>query len=176
MDVASFDCFSHKIQLAINEGIKIQPSIGTLIGKAKAFVRTLRKAYAVSGHLRDLQKELDLPDHCLIQHIETRWNSAFYLLERLVEQREAITILSAEHANLSSFTKLEWSLAESLLSILKPFEDATKELGSRSTTIASVIPTFKALIYELEAKENNLSYMRGVKDAIKKGLERRMQG
>ena len=40
--------------------------------------------------LTAIQSRLNIDNHKLIQDVETRWNLSFYMLQRIVEQEEAI--------------------------------------------------------------------------------------
>ena len=46
--------------------------------------------------LQKIQKQLGCPKHRLIQDEPTHWNTTFYMLERLIEQRKTITAVSVE--------------------------------------------------------------------------------
>lgn len=64
--------------------------------------------------------------HRLVQDISTRWNSTFYLLERLLEQKRAIGVYSQE-ADIKCLTANQWNLAETVIHNLKPLEELTKQ-------------------------------------------------
>ena len=63
--------------------------------------------------------------HRLIQDVPTRWNSSYYMLERLVEQKKAITASSAECQPPTELRSHQWVLAEKVVKLLKVFEEAT---------------------------------------------------
>jgi len=42
--------------------------------------------------LNQTQKRLNLPNHRLIQMVETRWNSVYLMLQRILEQKEAFSL------------------------------------------------------------------------------------
>lgn len=44
----------------------------------------------MSDNLAVKQNCLNLPSHKLIQQVDTRWNSVFYMLNRYLEQEEAV--------------------------------------------------------------------------------------
>ena len=41
--------------------------------------------------LSDVQKQTGIPTGKLIQDVETRWNSSFYMFQSILQQHEAIT-------------------------------------------------------------------------------------
>lgn len=54
------------------------------------------------------QETCNLPKHVLIQHIETRWNSTYLMLERLLEQKTTINLYMAERGGIEVSTADEW--------------------------------------------------------------------
>ncbi|GBP20532.1 Zinc finger BED domain-containing protein 4 [Eumeta japonica] len=44
--------------------------------------------------LKSIQQELNLPNQQLVQDVSTRWNSTYYLMERLLEQKRAVSLYS----------------------------------------------------------------------------------
>lgn len=78
----------------------------------------------------------------LKQDVRTRWNSTYFMLERLVKLKEPISIVSITFKEVSdNLNSEEWSIIEDILSLLKPFHNLTVELsGEQYPTIAKVIP------------------------------------
>jgi hypothetical protein len=65
----------------------------------------------------------------MIQDIVTRWNSTYYMLERLYEQRKAVRMYAAEH-DIPTLTVYSWGIVENIIRVLKPFEKITKQANS----------------------------------------------
>ena len=57
---------------------------------------TSRRSNVAYKTFEKIQEQLGVPQHSLIQDEPTRWNSSFYMLERLLEQRVALTAANAE--------------------------------------------------------------------------------
>ena len=74
------------MQLAVNKGLGISQ-----ISRATAVCRKLvghfkHSAIALTA-LKQKQEQLNLEKHHLIQDVSTRWNSTYFMLDRLLEQR-----------------------------------------------------------------------------------------
>ena len=94
---------------------------------------------------KNIQQQLSLPDHCLIQDVPTRWNSSYYMLERLIEQRRAITVAITECQPPTELRAQQWLLAEKVVLLLKIFEEATRESSSDYASASVVIPIINTL-------------------------------
>lgn len=74
---------------------------------------------------------MNLPEKKLIQCCDTRWNSSFYMLERVNEMRWPISaVFSIEQVTKRAdrgldLTNDQWVLSQELIKVLKPFELAT---------------------------------------------------
>lgn len=119
------------------------------------------KCSAIVGHsnvatsaLKDAQTHTGLPNHKLIQHVKTRWNSVYYMVERIVEQRQAVinvlqnrSITSRSQALSFELNESDWDLLEALVAILKPFTLTTAIMSSEnSPTISIVLPIVQSLL------------------------------
>ena len=85
--------------------------------------------------------------HVLFFH---RWNST-YMMERILKLKDSLILYSGAHT-ISIVTADEWFDLEKCITVLKPFEEITKELSSANATIASVISFIYTLKTTLEKK------------------------
>ncbi|XP_060879313.1 zinc finger BED domain-containing protein 4-like [Metopolophium dirhodum] len=84
-------CAAHTLQLAIQDALK-ENNIESLLKKFRPIVTHYNHSNKSWERLQQIQVRLNLPNHKLIQMVETRWNSVFLMLERIIEQKEAIVL------------------------------------------------------------------------------------
>ena len=82
-------CFGHTLQLCVEAGLNLA-MVSKLTGAARKFVGHFKHSSLAMSALKEKQKTLNIPEHALIQNVVTRWNSTYFMLERLLEQRWAI--------------------------------------------------------------------------------------
>ncbi|KAH9639209.1 hypothetical protein HF086_009632 [Spodoptera exigua] len=99
-------------------------------------------------------KELKLPEHRLVQDISTRWNSTYYLQERLLEQRRAVSLYIADHNKLGNLTPQQWNLMEQCIILLKPFEEITKITSSEKARQSLLLEGLKLSCGEEDASSS----------------------
>lgn len=149
---SSVRCTGHTLQLVINTALK-HPSIEKAVGAARCLVEHFKKSELASSKLREKQQQMATPEHSLVQDISTRWNSTFYMISRLLEQRWPVTATLSD----SSVTQRgkryldlkpdQWSLLEELSTVLKPFECVTVFMsGQKYATISAIPPLVKGLL------------------------------
>lgn len=88
----------------------------------------------------------------LQQDVATRWNSTFYIMRSLLDQKRALNVFGAEHELPSSFTTHQWGLTENMVTLLAPFEQLTREISSHRASAADVI-RFVVALKRLLSKE-----------------------
>ena len=119
-------CFGHTLQLAIDDGIKMFPGIQDMIKTAKAVVAFYNHSTKDTDKLAELQEQVSLMKHNLLSDCPTRWNSTYYMLTRLLEQKPAITVMCASSVGPRvSFSASEWCMMSELIQILQPLGEAT---------------------------------------------------
>ena len=140
-------CFAHTLNLIVTDAIKQDEELAELIQKVKQIVTFFHKSTKANDNLKINQNRLNIPNHKLIQQVETRWNSAYYMLERYLEQQEAIrTTLCLMDKNDLIISTDKNAMIEELITVLQPFEAVTKEMsGEKYTSISKIIPISKAL-------------------------------
>ena len=65
------------------------------------------------------------------------------MLQRLLEQRRAVTLYCAETGAVTNLDPNQWVIAESLISLLTPFEEITRDISNARASISMVIPAVK---------------------------------
>ncbi|CAG4954922.1 unnamed protein product [Parnassius apollo] len=149
----SFRCFIHTLQLVINDAIDANTSVKETISAARRIVTHFN--HSGYNKLHEIQEELGLPKKKLHQDVITRWNSTYYLLERIIEQRRAISVYFAESRNLNfeNLSSDQWEIVLQLIILLKPFEEVTKITSSTYSPISDVIPHAVTLMRYLRKEE-----------------------
>ena len=134
------------------------------------------------GALKDRQQQMNISKKKLVQSSSTRWNSTFYMLERLIKMRwPVIAVFSDESVTKRrdrylGLTKEQWMLAEELLKILKPFEVATTVLcGEEHATISCTLPILYGLIKHLEPQEEFVSCLATFRRVVLNEIKRRWE-
>lgn len=142
-----YGCYAHTLNLIIQDTLKIlQP----LLEKIKKIVRHFKTSSTALAKLLKAQttENPDCIPKRLKQEVPTRWNSAYYMLQRFVELeshvRSTIAILRQD---LPIISNEEWVWCAELCKILKPFDDATTSMSGQSyMTASSVIVLTRCLI------------------------------
>ena len=87
----------------------------------------------------------------LIQDVETRWNSTYYMLERILFLKQAITATLLEFPHLDvDFNNHDWLLCKKVVQVLSSFEQATKLLSLKEACISSTIPFVTTIMRSLD--------------------------
>ena len=95
----------------------------------------------------------------VVQDVSTRWNSTYYMLQRLVKLRVPLTAvlcddqLTPKRQDREMLLKdNEWMLAEHLIELLEPFEMATTAVsGQRYVTLSLLLPVASHLYLEVSS-------------------------
>ncbi|XP_064414839.1 E3 SUMO-protein ligase ZBED1-like [Latimeria chalumnae] len=180
----SVNCFSHTLQLAINDGFS-SSSVDRAIAAASRLVAHFYHSTVAAKALERKQTQLQVKRHQLIQSCKTRWNSVYDMFERLSEQRWAITAVLSD----SSVTKQsdartlqlqdeQWQLIEDILPLLSTLKCATAAMSAeQSVSISNIYPICNSLLQthlRSEAPSEN-GKVANFKAAVRRSLELRMK-
>lgn len=139
-------CFIHTLQLCILDSIKTCVGLQDVISKGKKIAAFFHRSAKATKRLTDAQASLKLPQHKLIQECPTRWNSAYDMIQRLVEQKAALSLVLVSVTQIDNFTPLEWIKAAQFATTMKPFKEVTVMMSAdRYPTISMVIPVLNVL-------------------------------
>ncbi|KAJ3661175.1 hypothetical protein Zmor_005584 [Zophobas morio] len=143
------DCAVHKMQLAIRSGLQSQENITTVEQKCKKISTHFNHSTIAQKQLQKIQDKLNQPHLRVFQDCVTRWNSTFYMFERFLKVKDALS-LYINDSEIDPILPEEWKIIECCVELLKPFEEATRELSNSHTLISSVIPIIKMLGKKLD--------------------------
>ena len=151
-------CMAHTINLMVQNALRHSDSnVENLLSKARTLVSHFRRSSRCAEMLKQYQITHAMPKHKLLLDVSTRWNSTFYMLERLHQQREAINLLSVSRGICETLTFDKWQLCSHLIEVLQVFEVATKELSSDVATLSHVLPLAYNLMREVEVLETKIA-------------------
>ena len=139
-EILSSSCFAHTLQLVVKDGVLAQRGVETLLSVCRKIVGHFKHSNVSLHALSSVQAKLELPQHRPVQDEPTRWNTSYYMLHWLIEQKQAILAVGAEINLPVELSSSQWQLMTKVLRVLKPFEEATKEASFTESSIAIVIP------------------------------------
>ncbi|XP_062931754.1 zinc finger BED domain-containing protein 4 [Cynocephalus volans] len=147
---SSVQCFSHTVNLIVNEAIKSQRMVQNLLSIARKICERVHRSPKAKEKLAELQKEYELPQHHLIQDVPSKWNTSFHMLERLIEQKRAVNEMSLECNFRELISCDQWEVMQSVCHALKPFDAASREMSAHVSTLSQVIPMIHILNRKIE--------------------------
>ncbi|KAI2668488.1 Zinc finger BED domain-containing protein 4 [Labeo rohita] len=142
----SLPCVAHTLQLAVHEGLLAQRSIADAIAVGRKIVGHFKHSALAYSRLEDIQGQLNQPIKRLQQDVQTRWNSTYYMLQSLIEQKRVLGVYVSEHELPDCLTAHQWALMEKTVAILAPFEELTKKVSSYDALASDVIPAVTVLV------------------------------
>ncbi|XP_066964239.1 zinc finger BED domain-containing protein 4-like [Macrobrachium rosenbergii] len=140
-------CFAHTLNLVVTNILEKHEDIVNIRKKVRYIVTFFHSSVKASDRLTEVQRQQNIPEHKLIQEVQTRWNSTFYIFERMIEQHQAVTTvlcLLGKNEMCPSAQVIEE--IKGTVKVLKPFETATREVSADlPLTISKIIPMARSL-------------------------------
>lgn len=137
-------CFAHTLNLIVQDSLKAVSGLPRLQQKCKDIVTYFHRSTKATEKLLSMQSQANTTTKPvkLKQDVETRWNSTFYMMERLLKLREAVTTaLCLSGRNDLCLTNSEFDSMQQIVSVLGAFEKATREMSSESfISVSKIIP------------------------------------
>ncbi|KAG5889629.1 hypothetical protein JTB14_025497 [Gonioctena quinquepunctata] len=158
LKIRHLPCFAHTLNLAVQDSFKI-PGFEIIISKCKKVVTFFRSSTLAADTLRLIQTQNNKKTLKLIQEVNTRWNSLFYMLERLqlVKNELAVAINECPKAP-PLLTAEEYEVIKETITILKPFEVATELIsGEQYITSSLIIPLIRGISTKLATLEGSIN-------------------
>ena len=152
-NIPNIPCLAHTLQLVVKDGCLAQPCVSALTATGRKLVGYYKHSNLACKALQKIQEQLDCPKHRPIQDKPTRWNTKFYMLERLVDQRTAITAASVKLDVPVELHTSHWALAEKVVKVLQICEEATHEASGSYASAAVVIPIVNSILRAMEVSD-----------------------
>ena len=116
----------------------------------------------------------------IVQDVKTRWNSVYYMIDRLLKLRLPISAVLAdsavtgrEHCNLD-LQSSSWDLLEQLKAVLYPFQVATTYLSSEyNVSISTMLPVIHGIVKNMQPDSGDLTSIQTFKNIVAKELTQR---
>ena len=67
-------CFAYTLQLVVKDGVLVQRAVIDMIATSKKIIGHFKHSTIGCSCFKDIQSNLGLPQHRLLQHEPTRWN------------------------------------------------------------------------------------------------------
>ncbi|KAH7986295.1 hypothetical protein HPB52_025075 [Rhipicephalus sanguineus] len=113
-------------KLAIQDVICHTPSIDRLCKRARQIVGHYKDSSSAQKRLDEYQEKMGKDPLRLVQDVDTRWNSQYLMLSRLLDLKEAVSVeLATSNSSIDGLCSAEWKEASEYVQALKPLYDAT---------------------------------------------------
>ncbi|XP_076283019.1 zinc finger BED domain-containing protein 4-like [Lasioglossum baleicum] len=151
-------CFAHTLQLTIKDAMKPCTGLASLLQKCRRIVGHFHRSSTANEKLK-MEQTVQYPERTplkLIIDCQTRWNSQFDMINRLINVRRALHHVLCEPDMPDLFTAREWTEMEKYSTYLKLFKEATEMMSVQDTpTLPSYIPTVHAIRDRLTKIQEN---------------------
>lgn len=172
-------CYAHTLNLASQKALKL-PAVTRLLGRVRRITTYFHRSTTATHLLEEKQNLLSLKNHKLKTDVCTRWNSAYEMVERFLEQQPAIcaTLLSPQvrkkDSDIATLTEVDISNAEDLITALKPMKDATTLMSQEKTpTVCLIAPVHAKLMQNTRSSAEDSPLVREIKQSINEDLSKR---
>ena len=175
----SLGCTGHTLQLCVNSGLQI-PAISRVIGAGRRLTTYFRKSEPALRALRIHQQDMRMEPHQLIQDVSTRWNSTYYMIDRLIEQRWPITAVFSDHTVTNGSDRYldmkseQWDTLTALKGVLHPLQVATTYFSAEyNISVSALHPVLHGLLKSLWCNDEDLPAIRTCKTTIEREIKQR---
>ncbi|XP_038157148.1 zinc finger BED domain-containing protein 4-like [Cyprinodon tularosa] len=169
----SLPCFAHTLQLVVNEGLLVQRSVTDAVAIGRKIVRHFKHSTLAYSRLEDIQLQLNQPTKRLQQDVQTRWNSTFYMIQSLIEQKRALGIYGSENELPENLAAHQWALLEKTVAVLAPFEELTRKVSCSDALASDVIPAVTVLLRILNRETDDDQGIKTMKSTLAAAVKRR---
>lgn len=120
-------------------------AVTDVIEKLMRYATHFHHSILTKQHLRNIQRGLCLPQHNIIQAVPTRWNSTLHRLQRMLEQKSALTIYSGEQGGFTALTAEQGDLVSKLNKTPLPIKEVTLQVRHSNSSASCIILSLTVL-------------------------------
>ena len=126
-------CFGHNLHLGVTKAIDQDSRCTRALGVAHKIVSSFSMSWKRRRELAKAQMNLKIPQHSLISDCKTCWGSTQKMLERLLEQEQAIRVVLASDRKVSHLTPTwqDIDVWKSINDALAPLADFTDIMSGK---------------------------------------------
>ena len=142
---ARLSCFGHCLDLTIQKCLG-KSEIDRALGSCNTLVAAFHRSWKKQRDLKAKQIQLGLKEHKLISSVKTCWGSTYNMIERILEQQQAVSAVLAEDRKSWHImpTDAQFSVLEKLVKVLEPLHFLTDALaGEQEVTASAIRPILK---------------------------------
>ena len=181
-NIPRVSCFSHSLQLAVNDGLK-QAEVSKTISVARKLVGHFNHSSVAIAALNEQQARMGESPLKLVQVVTTRWNSTFHMMKRLLQLRGSIYNViyddditkERDRATLDIREKY-WDMMKEVAPILEPLAEATQLLTKDTEpTSGTVYKILTSLLPDLKTVGMDSAPVAEMKIRIRESIMRRFK-
>ncbi|MCH9715790.1 MAG: hypothetical protein K0U52_01720 [Gammaproteobacteria bacterium] len=90
-------CLAHTLQLVVQDGVLSQRAVLDVLAVCRRIVGHFKHSATACCAFQKIQQNLGIPQHTLKQDVPTRWNSSYYMLSSIIEQKMALSAYATEN-------------------------------------------------------------------------------
>ena len=115
------------------------PEITKVLARCRRLVSHFNHSSKSSYLLKEKQRDLHHKQHNLVQDVATRWNSAYYMVQRVLEQQQPLcaTLLELKKGDLMP-SDSEFDTMEKYVIVMKPLVEITEAIGAEQWVTISI--------------------------------------
>ena len=129
-NIPNVGCLARTLQLVVNEGVMAQRQVQDVLGCCRRIVGHFKHSNISWHALSSVQEKLGVPMHRPVQDEPTYWNSSYYMLSRISEQKQALLAVSTDVCLPCELTTCQWQVIEKVLHVHSPLKGPLRKLST----------------------------------------------
>lgn len=150
MQKRNLPCLAHTLNLVMQDSLALE-EVKEVVTKCKRIVTFFKSSSIAYAKFRDAQDVCNPVN--LKQEVTTRWNSAFFMIERILATNEAITKVLLITPAPPALTADDIMFLTDLMKLMGPFNQATLQTSANSSVkISTIVLLLCGRLYNLNSE------------------------